>query len=260
MAPPELARDAPVLDVAHPVEVRLRPVLGDEADAAGFDGRDRRLGERLDLHEPLVGEIAARRRCCERSPRGTVSVCVSICARAGRAASSSATTPCAPRSDRARVSAPAVVVQRRRRREDVDLRQAVALADLEVVEVVRRRDLHAAGAELRIDELVGDDRDRAVRRTAARRSCRSGAGSARRRDAPRPRCRRAWSRGASSRRRGDPSPSVDRIARSARARRLLRSRLDLEVGERGVQHRVPVDQALAAVDQAFVVQAHEHFA
>src|SRR3546814_3850629 len=33
--------------------------------------------------------------------------------------------------------------------------------------------------------------------------------------------------------------------------------LDLEVRDRGLQHRVPVDQALAAVDQALLVQAHE---
>ncbi len=32
-----------------------------------------------------------------------------------------------------------------------------------------------------------------------------------------------------------------------------------EVGQRGVQYRVPVDQALAAIDQAFVVQRFEYF-
>ena len=46
--------------------------------------------------------------------------------------------------------------------EDVDHRQAVALADLEVVEVVRRGDLHRAGALLRVGVLVGDDRDQPV--------------------------------------------------------------------------------------------------
>ena len=56
-----------------------------------------------------------------------------------------------------------VVVQRRVEVEDADLRQAVALADLVVVEVVRRRDLDAAGAELRVDVLVGDDRNVAGR-------------------------------------------------------------------------------------------------
>ena len=46
--------------------------------------------------------------------------------------------------------------------EDVDGRQVVAQADLEVVEVVGRGDLDHAGAELAIDVLVGDDRDLAV--------------------------------------------------------------------------------------------------
>jgi hypothetical protein len=34
---------------------------------------------------------------------------------------------------------------------------------------------------------------------------------------------------------------------------------DFEVGHRGLQHRIPVHQALAAVDQAFAVEPHEHF-
>ena len=38
-------------------------------------------------------------------------------------------------------------------------RQVVPLADLEVVRVVRRGHLHRAGAERRVDVLVGDDRD-----------------------------------------------------------------------------------------------------
>ena len=45
----------------------------------------------------------------------------------------------------------------------VDLRQVVAQAGLEVVGIVRRRDLHRAGAELGIGEdVVGDDRDLAI--------------------------------------------------------------------------------------------------
>ncbi len=66
----------------------------------------------------------------------------------------------APRSGRARGSSPArtslmlpAVV------EHVDLLEPVPLADLEVVEVVRRRDLHRARALLGIGILVGDDRD-----------------------------------------------------------------------------------------------------
>src|SRR5690606_17515426 len=46
--------------------------------------------------------------------------------------------------------------------EDVDQRQVVALADFIVVEVVGRGDLHAAGAELGVAVVVGDDRDAAA--------------------------------------------------------------------------------------------------
>ena len=59
--------------------------------------------------------------------------------------------------------------------EDVDLRQVVALADLEVVEVVRRRDLHRAGALLGVGIFVGDDRDAAADQRQDRRACRRGA-------------------------------------------------------------------------------------
>src|SRR5256886_4127344 len=53
VAPPELARDAPVADVLHPREVRVLPLLRDEARATVAHGRERRTRERLDLDEPL---------------------------------------------------------------------------------------------------------------------------------------------------------------------------------------------------------------
>ena len=61
MAPPELAGDAPVVDVLHPVEVGLLVLLGGEADGlvavgVGLDGGDGLGGQRLDLDEPLGGE------------------------------------------------------------------------------------------------------------------------------------------------------------------------------------------------------------
>ena len=53
--------------------------------------------------------------------------------------------------------------------EHADLRQVVALADLEIVEVVRRRDLHRAGAFFGIGIFVGDDRN--LRPTSGRMTC-----------------------------------------------------------------------------------------
>ena len=46
--------------------------------------------------------------------------------------------------------------------EDVDHRQVVAFAHFIIVEVVGGRDLHAAGAELRVDIVVGNDGDVAI--------------------------------------------------------------------------------------------------
>src|ERR1039458_7066725 len=40
MAPPQLARDAPVVNVAHPLEIRLGVILGNELDLAVFDRFD----------------------------------------------------------------------------------------------------------------------------------------------------------------------------------------------------------------------------
>ena len=85
--------------------------------------------------------------------------------------------------------------------EDDERRQAVPAADLEVVRVVRGRDLDRAGAELGIDVVVGDDRDAATGERQLDLGADEVLRNARRRDAPRRRCRRASSRHGWSRRR-----------------------------------------------------------
>ncbi len=56
MAPPELAGDAPGLDVPQPLEVGLLPVPGQEGGVALLHRLDRRLGQGLGVDVPLVGE------------------------------------------------------------------------------------------------------------------------------------------------------------------------------------------------------------
>ncbi len=56
MTPPELAGDAPVVDVGHPLHVGLAVVVGGEGDVALLDSLDGFVRERLDLDEPLHGE------------------------------------------------------------------------------------------------------------------------------------------------------------------------------------------------------------
>src|SRR3990170_5780078 len=54
VAPPELAADAPVPEVLHPVEIDLDEVLRDDADAPLFHRLDGGLGQGLHLYEPLL--------------------------------------------------------------------------------------------------------------------------------------------------------------------------------------------------------------
>ena len=132
---------------------------------------------------------------------------------------------------------------------------AVALPHGVVVEVVCRRDLDAAGAELRVGMFVGDDRDTATGerqfdqfadqvpvalvlgvhrdRAVAEHGLRAGGGDHQMALAV-----------------GQRVAHVPHVA-------VLFLGDDLQVGDRGVQLGVPVDQAFAAVDQALFVQADE---
>ena len=66
MAPPELTRDAPVLDVVHPLVVGVDPVFWNEGDLSCLDSIDGFLRDAfaggvlvadfIHGHEPLVGE------------------------------------------------------------------------------------------------------------------------------------------------------------------------------------------------------------
>ncbi len=56
MAPPQLARDAPVVYVVHPVQINLFVVLRNDGNLAAFDGLNRFLREGLNFDEPLLGK------------------------------------------------------------------------------------------------------------------------------------------------------------------------------------------------------------
>src|SRR5690625_1252935 len=53
MPPPELPRDAPILDIPEEMEIRLLPFGRENLDLATLDRRNGGLRERLHLHEPL---------------------------------------------------------------------------------------------------------------------------------------------------------------------------------------------------------------
>ena len=147
--------------------------------------------------------------------------------------------------------------------EDVDLRQVMPPADLEIAEVVRRRDLHGTRTLLRIGNLVADNRNPAPDQ---------------RQDCVGPDQRlvaivlRVHRNGGVAQHRFRPRRGNNNVGR--RILRLERFafqwiaqvpevalglHLDhFQIGNRREQLRVPVDQPLVLVDQAFAVQLDEH--
>ena len=56
VSPPQLPRDVPIADVVHPVLERRAPAVGHDRELGLRVTRHHRLGERLHPHEPLIGQ------------------------------------------------------------------------------------------------------------------------------------------------------------------------------------------------------------
>ena len=141
---------------------------------------------------------------------------------------------------------------------DVDLRQVVAQARLEVIGIVRRCHFHRAGAELRIRQLVGDDRNLPLHqrqqnllpvqmlvafvllvdrdRSIAQHRLRTGGGH------------------------GDELVRANHGIANLVQLALHLLVLDLKIGNRRLAARTPVDDVLAAINQSFFIQADENLA
>ena len=269
VAPPELPGDAPVLDVLQPVVVGAGPVVRVELHVAVGDGLEPGLREPLGLHEPLVREHGFHHHA-GAAPLGHDHLVrfggdeepVAFELRDHGLARVVAVHAAELRGP--------VLVDLRVEREDDDQREVVADRRAIVVEVVRAGDLDAAGAEIRLDEVVRDDGDRALAQrqdhaladevlvarvlrvhghgAVGEHRLRSGGGDgyAAQRDGV------AFLVGRGLRAVGERIEDLPHRAGGFLA-------VDLEVGDGGAEHRIPVDQALAPVDQAFLVEAHEHF-
>src|ERR1700681_1766960 len=62
MPPPQLARNAPVINILHPVQINLAIVLRNDRDLAALDGLDCSVGHGLYLDEPLLGKARLNNR------------------------------------------------------------------------------------------------------------------------------------------------------------------------------------------------------
>ncbi|KAI3493165.1 hypothetical protein L1887_42182 [Cichorium endivia] len=175
MAPPELTRDAPVLDVLHPSEELLLGDVGSDGHLAGADALDDLGGERLAVDPPLrlhdgLDDVSGTR--ADGHGHGVV-LGLNVAADLLELVDDSTTRREALHAGKvAAVFVEGTVVV-----EDVDELEVVALADLVIVGVVRRGDLDGTGSELHVDDDgVGDDGDLAAGdEGGGRRSCHGGA-------------------------------------------------------------------------------------
>ena len=266
VAPPQLARDTPVLDIVEPLVVGVGPVFRHHLDFAIRDFFQRDFGNRLagkvrafrrglaHRDEPLVGQhrldhhagtVAARHHQFVRLDgfQQALGVEVGDDLLAGGEAI------------HALIRNRTVFVDFCIQRQNADLVQIVALANLIIVEVVRRRDLHATGAEFLVDIFVDDNRDFTsaqwqhqhfadqVRVTLVSRIDRHcdvtqhGLGP----------------RGGHRQVTGTVRQRIADVPHEA----VFFFRYHLQIRHRSTQHRVPVHQPLAAINQALLEQAHE---
>ncbi len=141
----------------------------------------------------------------------------------------------------------------------------MALADLEVVEVVRRRDLHRARAFLGVGIFVGDNGDAAAdeRQDHVRADALGVAlvvwmhgdgGVAKHGLGP-----RGGDDDVGRRILGIEAAAFERIAQMPEMAFDL-DLVDLEVGDRGQELRVPIDEALVLIDEAGAIEIDEHLA
>ena len=163
VAPPELAADAPILDVLEPVEVGLRPAFRVELDDARSDGAlgfvDLRVAD-----EPLFAETRFDRHIGAFGVAHGVLVGLGLHQGAEfleQLLGHRAGLETFDAGERTRVS-----VHRTVGIHHVDDREVVALADIEVGAVVGRGDLQHARAEILLDGRVADDRDLGAREGA----------------------------------------------------------------------------------------------
>ena len=259
VAPPELAADAPVLEVVHPGGVGVRPAGRVELDVARGHGLERRALELVDRHEPLLGQPRLERSAAAVAVHDGVVELVHVVEQAVLVE-----PPHDGLAALVAVHAAELAVARNHHGmlvKDVDLLEVVRLAHGVVVGVVRRRDLHEAGAEVGVHVPVGEDGNLAVDDREPHRLAHElgllGVGRAH--GHARVAEHRLGARGGHD----DVLHAVDglgeRVAQMPEVAFLVLV-LGLVVGDGRGAVRAPVHDALAAVDESVVVPVAEDLA
>ena len=258
VTPPELSRDAPGLDVAHPLEIGVLPLPGHEPGLAALDRRDRRAGQGGRVGEPLVGKPGLDGDARAIAVRHHVELLLDLLQQAPLVHFGDDLLACfvaveAAKALGCRVVDVGVLI------ENIDQLEVVAAADLEVVEVVGRCHLDRARALLWVGIVVGDDDQAALGRGLdAELADQCGIALVVRMDRHGGVSKHCLRPG-----RGDgnvfvvkPFYRVLEVPQMA----LRLALFDLEIGDCGVQLTIPVDQSLVAIDQALLVEVDEDLA
>ena len=158
MPPPQLPADAPILNVAHPGEVGVFPLLGYKLDGAGLDRLNGRLREFFRVDIPLRCQPRLNHRARAVASRYFECVWFNFLQQPGRLELSDDL-----RSGIKTVQSPealrGLIVYFGLGGQHIDHGQIVTLAHGVVIEVMRGRNLDAAGTELGIHVIIGNDRD-----------------------------------------------------------------------------------------------------
>ena len=256
--PPDLAGDAPVADVLHPVEVGALEALRDELDVAVGDDLDRGLRERLRVHPPLHRDQRLDDRPAALAVADGVGVRLFLLEAAGI---DEVRDHALARLEAVEVRVlPGQLVHRAVGIHDRDDLEVVALPDLEVDGVVAGGDLQRARAAFDLDGGVRDDRDEPpvgrhgrpqADEVAVAVVVRVDGDGGVRRD------RLRAGGGDDDVLAGGCALGVhDRVADVPERARLVLV-VDLDVGDGGAAVDAPIDEALGAVDEAVVVEVLE---
>ncbi len=257
VAPPQLARDAPGPDLAHPVEVDALPLRRGDRDLVVLHDLDRRRRELVHAAEPLERDQRLDALARSVGERDRVDIRLLGAEHAFfaqglghgylRLGHSHALEALAGLGGHQAVLA-----------DHADFLQPVLSADLEVVDVVARGDLESAGAEFGVDVLVGDDRQPpADQGQDAVATDQVGVSLVLRvhRDGGVGHHRLRADSGHGQHAVGVLYRVVDRVQGVG-----LLAVFDLEVGDRRTRARVPVDHVVVSVDVALLVELGEDLA
>ncbi len=160
MAPPQLTGNAPVLQVLQPVQVHLLPACRVELDGAVFHHFGGALLQTVHRNEPLLGKPGLQLGVAAVAGHDGMVVVFHVVQQAQRLELGH--DGLARLVARHAAELAVALHDHGMLVEHVDLLQVVALAHGVVVRVVRGRGLHAAGAELGINIVVGEDGDLAA--------------------------------------------------------------------------------------------------